>query len=440
MNRLNILYIHSHDTGRYIQPYGHAVATPNLQRLAEDGVLFHQCFCGGPTCSPSRAVLVTGQYAHCNGMVGLAHRGFYLNDYSHHMLHTLREAGYHSALAGVQHIVRNDEVDKIGYDAVLTQDTAASEEPACAFLDDGPAQPFFLSVGFGLTHREFPEPGPAEDPRNAIPAKAGTLPPAPLPNTPETRRDTAQFNAAARLLDEKMGKVFDALERNNLADNTLVICTTDHGMAFPRMKCNLTDAGIGVFLIVRGPGGFSGGQVVDALVSHVDLYPTVCDLLDVDPPAHLQGVSLMPLVRGEKRTVREEVFAEVSYHAAYEPMRCVRTARYKYIRRYDGRDRPVLCNCDDSVSKDVWLDAGWAGRAPEEEALYDLVFDPNETCNLAGRPEAEPMLGEMRARLERWMRETGDPLLEGPVPIPKGAIVNDVDSLSPRERPKAPSA
>ena len=100
----NILYIHSHDTGRWIQPYGCAVPTPNLQRLAEGGVLFRQAFCAAPTCSPSRAALVTGTYPHCNGMMGLAHRGFSLNDYNHHVLHTLRACGYYSALSGVQHI------------------------------------------------------------------------------------------------------------------------------------------------------------------------------------------------------------------------------------------------------------------------------------------------------------------------------------------------
>src|ERR671929_1909800 len=94
----NILYIHSHDSGRYLQPYGHAVPTPNLQRLASEGVLFRRAFSCAPTCSPSRAALLTGQFPHQNGMIGLAHRGFRLNDYSRHLVHTLREAGYWSAL------------------------------------------------------------------------------------------------------------------------------------------------------------------------------------------------------------------------------------------------------------------------------------------------------------------------------------------------------
>ena len=104
----NILYLHSHDTGRYVQPYGYAVPTPRIQGLAEEGVLFRQAFCAASTCSASRACLLTGQYAHSNGMLGLAHRGWSLNDYRHHMVHTLREqAGYHSVLVGEQLDVRS---------------------------------------------------------------------------------------------------------------------------------------------------------------------------------------------------------------------------------------------------------------------------------------------------------------------------------------------
>ncbi len=82
----NILYIHSHDTGRYVQPYGHQVPTPNIQLLADQGVLFREAFCAAPTCSGSRASLLTGQYCHNNGMLGLAHRGWELNDYRQHLV------------------------------------------------------------------------------------------------------------------------------------------------------------------------------------------------------------------------------------------------------------------------------------------------------------------------------------------------------------------
>ena len=117
VTRPNIVYLHSHDSGRYLQPYGHAVPTPNIQKLASQGILFRQAFSAAPTCSPSRASLLTGQCAHQNGMLGLAHRGFSMTDYSRHMLHTLRNAGYHSVLAGLQHIASAPE--KIGFDELL---------------------------------------------------------------------------------------------------------------------------------------------------------------------------------------------------------------------------------------------------------------------------------------------------------------------------------
>lgn len=425
MTRPNVLYIHSHDTGRYVQPYGHAIATPDLQRLAEGGVLFRQAFCAAPTCSASRAALLTGQCPHSNGMLGLAHRGFSLNDYGHHLVHTLRAAGYVSALAGVQHIANafDRPWEAIGYDVHL-DDQDGPHECARAFLDGRPQQPFFLSVGFHETHREYPAPAAADNPDYC-------LPPAPLPDTPQTRQDMACFKASARALDEKVGVVLDALTRNGLAENTLVICTTDHGIAFPRMKCTLTDAGIGVMLIVRGPAPFNEPKVVDGLVSHIDLFPTVCDLLGLDPPPWLEGVSLMPLVRGETTAARDEVFAEVTYHAAYEPQRCVRTARWKYIRRFDGRTAPVLSNCDDGPSKDLWLEHGWRDEPPHAEALFDLVFDPNETNNLADDARTQAVLAEMRDRLTRWMRATSDPLLDGPVPAPPGAVVTPADVTSP---------
>jgi N-sulfoglucosamine sulfohydrolase len=422
----HILYIHSHDTGRYVQPYGYAVPTPNLQRLAEQGILFRQAFCAAPTCSPSRAALLTGQCAHSSGMLGLAHRGFSLYDYGQHILHTLRGVGYHAALVGHQHIASDPAA--IGYDSVEAPNGPLERvvPAARAFLDHAPARPFFLSVGFFETHREFHEPGPREDARYC-------LPPAPLPDVPQTRQDMAAFKASAQVLDQAVGAVLDALDANGLAENTLVICTTDHGIAFPGMKCNLTDHGTGVMLIVRGPGGFVGGQVCDAMVSHVDLFPTICELLEIDRPVWLQGRSIWPLILGEEEEINDAIFAEVTYHAAYEPQRAVRTRRWKYIRRFEHRPGPVLPNCDDSPSKDVWLEHGWRERAPAREQLYDLVFDPNESHNLAGDPAMVEVLAEMRGRLERWMRATDDPLLRGPVPAPPGVQVNDPDGLSPRE-------
>ncbi len=326
--RPNILYLHSHDTGRYIQPYGYPVRTPNLQKLAEQSTLFRQAFDAAPTCSPSRAALLTGHCPHRNGMLGLAHRGFALNDYRQHLLHWLRPHGYRSTLVGVQHIAKDPTV--IGYDEIVPTKTVKVSDVAPAavrFLKASPKQPFFLDVGFHETHREFHSPGAKQDPRY-------TEPPAPVADTPDTRRDMASFAATAEVLDGGVGAVLDALESAGLAQNTLVISTTDHGIAFPGMKCNLTVHGTSVYLMLRGPGGFGAGKICDAMVSQMDLYPTICELLNIDKPGWLEGKSLFPLLRGETSSLHDELFAEVNYHAAYEPKRAVRTSRYNYIRHF----------------------------------------------------------------------------------------------------------
>ena len=163
------------------------------------------------------------------------------------------------------------------------------------------------------------------------------------------------------------------------------------------------------------------------------MFPTICDLLQIEPPAWLEGKSFLPVLRGETQETNEVVFSEVNYHASYEPKRAARTKRWKYIRRYDARRHPVLPNCDDSPTKSYWLENDWARQVIPPEELYDLLFDPNERNNLAPDPSHRSTLDEMRQRLETWMRSTNDPLLRGPVPAPPGATLNDPDEISPND-------
>ena len=432
-NRPNILYLHSHDTGRYVQPYGASVETPNIQRLAEEGVLFRRAFSAAPTCSPSRAALLTGQSSHAAGMLGLAHRGFSLRDPRQHLASVLRANGYATTLFGMQHVTHGDP-SELGYDTVAaTGDSAVTNvaPQAAAYLAALPAnadsKPFFLDVGFSETHRPFHE----------APVDAGRYvqPPPTIPDAPETRLDMAEFHASVRELDRGIGIVLEALAQAGLAESTLVINTTDHGLAFPGMKSTLTDRGIGVSLIVRGPGGFSGGWVIDAMVSQTDLLPTLCDLIGIPHPFWLQGHSLLPLIRGERTAVRDEIFAEVTYHAAYEPQRAIRTDRWTYIRRFDGRTKPVLPNCDDSATRDYLLANSWGEREVEAEVLYDNLLDPMQVCNVIARLELARVRADLRERVVRWMRETNDPLLKGEVPLPPGGVANDPDGRSANEPP-----
>ncbi len=430
----NVLYIHSHDTGRYVQPYGNQIQTPNIQWLADQGVMFRHAFCAAPSCSGSRAALLTGEYCHTNGMMGLAHRGFSLNDHDHQLARVLKAAGYHSELIGEQHISADSHT--LGYDVVhdLPDTRVSSVAPAAIeTLRSGIREPFFLSVGFFETHRSYFAPTSIRD-------RVYSLPPPFLPDVPEIREDVGAYKASARSLDHGVGAVLNALYDAGLDERTLVICTTDHGLAMPTAKASLLDRGIGIFLIIRGPG-FAGGRAQDDLVSHVDVFPTVCDVAGIPHPNWLVGRSLVPLVAGgEEPGTRTEIFSELTYHAAYEPQRAVRTERYKYIRRFDDYPYPVLANCDDGPSKDAYIARGWATRRVAREALHDLFFNPGEGRNLIDDPDYGEIRADLAERLERWMRKTGDPLLDGPVPPPPGAQINAQDQRSANDPVYVPVA
>jgi arylsulfatase A-like enzyme len=314
----------------------------------------------------------------------------------------------------------------IGYDEVMKIPTTRVETVAplaMEVLRRKRDRPLFVSVGFFETHREFLGPGSLRDVHYS-------KPPNNLPDTPEVRADVAAFKASARSLDHGVGMVLNQLDASGLSENTLIIFTTDHGMPFPGAKATLYDRGLGVMLILRGPEPFHGGRVMDSLVSHIDIYPTVCEYLGIERPAFLEGVSLLPLLRAQTKSVRDEVFAGSTWHAAYEPQRAIRTTRHKYIRRWGDRTTPVLPNTDDGPSKDLLLANGWAEREIAKEQLYDLVFDPNEANNLIDDPAYASVATDLRTRLEEWMRETDDPLLAGHVDPPSGVEINLPDQLS----------
>jgi arylsulfatase A-like enzyme len=172
---------------------------------------------------------------------------------------------------------------------------------------------------------------------------------------------------------------------------------------------------------------------MDALVSQIDLFPTICDLARLEFPQGLEGRSLVPLLRREQGTVRDEIFAEINYHVVYEPRRCIRTPRYKLIRYFGDWDRGIPANCDDSPSKDLLLEKGYFDSPREGEMLFDLYFDPEERRNLAGNPSHQSIRRDLNDRLQVWMEETDDPFLQGEVSRPEGAIVGDASMISQRE-------
>ncbi|PCJ62290.1 MAG: sulfatase [Planctomycetota bacterium] len=442
MEKCNIIYLHTHDCGRYVQPYGYPVSTPNIQILAEGGITFRQAHAASPTCSPSRGALVTGSSPHSCGMTGLAGMGFALKNPEQHMLFTLRDAGFSTTLIGQQHVA--EDSNTIGYDEVIpfpeisrrngghTFKASVVAPAAAEWLSKKRTEPFFLNIGMDDTHRIWPEPGPEDDPRFV-------RPPEPIPDNPVTRKDFACYRTSARTLDKGIGLILEALDKNGLSENTLVICTTDHGLGFPRMKSSLYDGGTGVMLIIKGPGGFNGGQVSDALVSQIDIFPTVCELLGIQPPSWLEGRSMMPLMRGEYEEVNEHIFTEINYHGGYDPTRAVRTQRYKYIKHFKTPNFPArTSNQRKGPTLELWIEKGWRERPYPNEELYDLFFDPNEADNLAEKPAFLNILNSMQGRMQRWMEYTSDPLLAGEVPQPQEGTIYDVDSRCIKGTPPLP--
>ena len=362
--------------------------------------------------------LLTGEYSAHQRDAGPGPPRLRLADYDHHLVHTLRDAGYSSALIGEQHLSRDPACSATTTSSRSTPRTSTtSRPPRPRSLRERRREPFFLSVGFFETHREYFEPTSVRD-------ALYSLPPANLPDTPETRRDMAAYKASARSLDQGVGAVLNALDEHDLADDTLVILTTDHGLAFPGAKATLTDRGHRRAADHARPGrlprrpGLRRARLPDR--------PLPDDLRarrDRAARTGLQGRSLLPLLRREVDEINDAVFAEITFHAAYEPQRAVRTKRYKYIRRFDDRPRGPGARRTSTTARARTCCSRRAGRARRCRARSSTTSSStrSEAHNLAADPAHARVLAELRERLERWMQETDDPLLDGAVPAPPGA-------------------
>ena len=428
--RPNIVLMISHDLGCHFGPYGWAnESSSHLDRLASESIRLERHFVTSPGCSPSRATLVTGRYPHENGQLGLSHLGWTLNRDEVPLPRVLRDGGYRTALFGIWHL---HDWSLAGFedlsDDVSCRDTSPegpaeiASDRAAKWLQRraGDDRPFYLHVGFWEPHRPFrgherkahqwPEVDPAD-----------VRLPEYLPDNRATRREMADFQRSLSMADAGVGRVLEALDSTGLAENTLVIFTSDHGIAFPRAKGTLYDPGIQVGFLARWPGRIEPGTSSPALTSNVDCMPTLLEAAAVECPGRVQGQSFLDVLTGadEGNGGREAVFAEKTYHEHYDPIRCVRTDRFKYIRNFADRPRLVLPSdiynspTRQSITDDESI---WSHR--EREELYDLLNDPGEKTNLAGWAEHAETLSLLRARLERWMRETSDPLVDGPIGRP----------------------
>ncbi|UPM44448.1 sulfatase family protein [Halocatena salina] len=430
-NTPNILLIHCHDLGRYLGCYGQDIDTPNIDALADDGVLFENHYATAPQCSPSRGSLMTGRYPHVNGLMGLAHEDWALHPNERTMPEYLKQSGYSTHLFGLQHIT--DHLDRLGYEHIhsggnlspavspaiheINRARNIAETIDVFFEKDTFEEPFFASIGFFETHRRqdnglygFTD----TEYEAADPAEIEPLPY--LPDEPGIREDIAAMHGMIQAIDDAVGTITIALEAAGCADETLVIFTTEHGIAFPRAKGSCYDPGIEAALVIRYPGIIDGGQRCDDLVSNVDILPTLLDLLGKAIPEEIEGQSFLPLLTEEMYYPRDNLFAEMTWHDTYNPMRAIRTDQYKYIRNFWHLPSIYLTNdvFKSKAGREVHEQLQ-SGRRPYEE-LYDLEKDPYEQTNLVDDPQYEHVRDQLRGRLVRWMRHTSDPLLEGPVP------------------------
>ncbi len=437
--RPNIMVIHAHDLGRHSTAYGWATPTPSIERFSRTATLFTNAWSCAPTCSPSRAALLTGRYPHDVGMLGLAHLGFSLRDVDAHLSRALAAVGYRTYLSGVQHEVPDHRT--LGYRAILGEDPQApygdrfdplpwdrrNTDAVCRFLRrDSGSTPWFLFFGLYGPHRPFQTHADIDADRLFVPPG--------LPSTVEVRNDYADFVASVGTADAHIGRVLDATNRSGRDADTVIIITSDHGIDFPRYKCTLSGGGLGVHLIIRLPGQ-AAGIVVREPVSTIDLVPTLFDILgrsgDTDEHRPWDGRSLLPLWDSPTRSVRGFSFAESNYHVAYDPARSIFDGRYHYVEHYES-SQPVLANVGDSPSKEaVYRDpAALESLVPPRTALYDLWSDPLQNRNVVGERYARETRDTLEETLRRWMASTGDPLLDGPIPAPAGAAVADRSAYS----------
>lgn len=434
--RPNILLVHCHDLGQFLHCYGvKTVQTPNLDRLADEGVRFARSFCTNPGCSPSRASLFTGRWPHCNGVMGLCHANFAwdLNPDERHLAQILREAGYSTAAVGVIHETSLG-FQRCGYERHLRPAAAkAATDAAIGLLRElaqKPERPFFLSVGFIEPHRlRYPNPDwPGALPNdNSFPgpnlepdASLGIEVPGYLRDTEGTRRELAGLQGMVRHVDAQFGRLRAALAETGLEPRTLVLFTTDHGIAMPRAKCSVYEPGVQVALILRYPArkGWHGGVVRNEMISNIDVLPTILDLVGIPIPDRVQGRSFASLLDGRSYTPRSEIFTELTYHDYYDPRRAIRTETHKLIVNFTTAPAfmdPSQCWRPPSETQ---VPANHAVAYHPHVELYDLTKDPWEQNDVAASPEYAAVRRDLLRRLHRHLLETQDPILQGAVTSP----------------------
>jgi arylsulfatase A-like enzyme len=399
------------------------ISTPHIDRLAREGVRFSNAFVVAPSCSSSRASLITGQYPHTNGVTALTHRRPMrsLSPFHRTLPDLLRETGYNTALQGKWHVAPYLPTSWYGYDERLSGILPSAfpirdSKQAVDFIQRNRGSRFYLELNFLQNHRDddgefhFAPGFPVEPDEIRVPEYWT------LPDSTEIREDIARYYSQTLEMDSLVGEVLQSLDDLELADDTIVIFVSDNGPPYPGNKMTLYDRGTGTPLLVRWPRALPSGRMVDHLVSSIDIMPTILEALGIAIPDDVEGRSFLAMMRsGDSPVTRDAVFSEMTDHAQYLPTRAARTRKWKYIKNYS----------DIAVGLDQNRNDDWAHRLCElpnqpwkrprvEEELYDLETDPHEQANLAAEERYAEPLRSLRAVLREHMIATRDPLLDAP--------------------------
>ncbi len=413
--RPNIIHITVHDTGTMLGCYGDPnVKTPTLDRMASEGIRFSNHFCASSPCSPARGCMLTGRYAHSNGLMGLAHQGFAwsLPESEKTIVDYLNTAGYETYNCGIQHERQDRSRNRykhLGNNNLYVEDVVSDVN---AILESHTREdaPFYINAATWECHGLW-----VRDQYQGRYNPDDIKLPAYLPNFDVNRRLISQYCGSVSYMDEVVDSVFSTLKRTGLDNNTLVIFTTDHGIAMPRAKSTLYDPGIATAMIMRWPGHIKPESVCNHSISHVDLVPTLLEITGCALPDNLQGRSYASVLSGESYTPNPAVFTERHFHEDADLMRAVRSQRYKLIRNYSQRNYwPLPDELQENNPDNNIFDSG---RPRPFEELYDLYVDPNEFHNCIEDPTYTEVLQDMRARMDDWMDTTHDFLRGACIPI-----------------------
>lgn len=439
-NRPNIILIVTDDHGRGdLGCYGNPIIrTPNLDKLAAEGVRFTNAFCTTASCSASRSVILSGLYNHYNGQYGHQHayHHFASFDFVRSLPVLLSQAGYHTARIGKYHVAP-EEVYK--FDAVIQGNDRNAVQMAnnCAKLfESGDKRPFFLYFCTSDPHRgggtatdlpyqpdrfgnrEQGYPGVTEtkcDPKDV-------LVPAFLPDTPECRAELAQYYQAVSRIDQGIGRLVENLKKAGKYDDTVIIYISDNGIAFPGTKTTTYEPGLNLPCIVRTPWQRNRNIACDALINWADLAPTILDLAGATLGDYeFHGRSFKPVLEREHAEGWDTTYASHTFHeiTMYYPMRVVRERRFKLIWNIaHGLDYPFASDLWESATWQATIKSGakYYGKRTVEAylhhpkfELYDLQNDPDEVKNLADDPQHRDTLDRLKAKLKTFQKQTKDP-------------------------------